>query len=110
MRFRSALLAALVFAACAIAHAAPEATRTEMLQRLQAQVPGVSVPDLAQGAAAFDAELRAQAESHKAEVDAAAAVGKARWVRRFKAASRSPAASPTGAVAWRRPTRCSIRG
>jgi sulfur-oxidizing protein SoxA len=84
MRFRSATLALALLAASALAQATPESTRAEMLQRVQAQVPGVAPADLARGAAAFDPELRAQVEAHVGESEAAAAAGKARWQRRFK--------------------------
>ena len=84
MRFRSAVLAAAALAAATFAHATPETVRAELLQRLQSQVPGVAVGDLARGAAAFDPELRAQVEAHAREVEAAAAAGKSRWQRRFK--------------------------
>ena len=78
MRFRSAVLAAAALAAATFAHATPETVRAELLQRLQSQVPGVAVGDLARGAAAFDPELRAQVEAHAREVEAAAAAGKSR--------------------------------
>ena len=84
MRFRNAALAIASLAFAAAAHATPDSTRAELLQRLPAQVPGVVPAELGRGAAAFDAELRAQVEAHVAEVDAATAAGKARWLRRFK--------------------------
>ena len=93
MRFRSAVLAAAALAAATFAHATPETVRAELLQRLQSQVPGVAVGDLARGAAAFDPELRAQVEAHAREVEAAAAAGKSRWQRRFKDGKSLAAAS-----------------
>ena len=84
MRFRSAVAALALAAASPLLHASPESTRAELLQRVQAQVPGTVPADLAHGAAAFDPELRAQVEAHAAETSAAAAAGKARWERRFK--------------------------
>ena len=84
MRFRSAMLAAALVATTPLAQATPDATRAELLQRLQAQVPNVATADLAKGAAAFDPALRAEVEAHVADVDATAAAGKARWLRRFK--------------------------
>jgi len=84
MRFPRTALAIVLVAFAAAAQATPESTRAELLQRLQARGTGVPVADLARGAAAFDPALRAEVEAHVAEVDAAAAAGKPRWLRRFK--------------------------
>ena len=84
---RSRSLRAAVLAAAftvALAHATPESTRTELLQRVQAQWPAVTTPELAGGATAFDPQLRADVEAHVAEANAVGAAGKARWDRRFK--------------------------
>ena len=82
MRFRSlAVAVALAAGACL---AAPEASRTEIASRLQAQLPGIPPADYALGAAAFDAELREQVREHAGAGAAAVEDGKKAWNAKFR--------------------------
>ncbi len=84
MRFPSAALAIAAMVAAAPALAAPEAVRSEVGARLQAQLPGVAISDYALGAAAFDAELHAQAQQNAAAGATLVEAGKQVWNAKFK--------------------------
>lgn len=85
MRFPSPFAAATVALALAgAAHAAPEAVKADIAQRLQARLPGVASADYALGAAAFDAERRTAVEAHRDEAAAVVERGAARWKRKFR--------------------------
>ncbi len=78
-----AIGAALLLALGASA-ATPDAARTEVLQRLQRQLPETVPADYALGAAAFDPDLRAALESNATAGAAAAAAGAKLWTHKFK--------------------------
>lgn len=84
MRFPSAALAIAAVVATTTALAAPEAVRSEFAARLQAQLPGVAIADYALGAAAFDAELRAQVQENATAGAAAVEAGKKAWNAKFR--------------------------
>lgn len=85
MRFRRAcLLVAAALVAAPLAMAAHEAVRSELATRLQSQLPGIAPADFALGAAAFDEELRTQAESHAQEVAAVIEAGRKLWTAKFR--------------------------
>lgn len=84
MRFPSAALAIAAAVATTTALAAPEAVRSEFAARLQAQLPGVAIADYAHGAAAFDAELRAQVQENATAGAAAVEAGKKAWNAKFR--------------------------
>lgn len=75
-----ALAAALASPAC---HASADTVRRELAARLQQQLPGIAPADYALGAAAFDRELRAQAEVPAPGAAAILAEGKRAWERKF---------------------------
>jgi sulfur-oxidizing protein SoxA len=84
MPCRRALAALLCVLGATSAGATPDSVKAEVAQRVQSQWPQVPLAELARGAAAFDAELRAELEAHVAEGSAPLAASKARWDRRFK--------------------------
>lgn len=85
MRFPEILAAALL-AFVPAAHAGANAVRADIAARLAAAHPGVAPSDYALGAAAFDAERRAQLEANTPAPEAAGilAEGKRLWTRKFK--------------------------
>lgn len=93
-RGAAALLALLL--AVSPAHAAPEGARAEIAARLQAAWPGMALADFALGAAAFDAQLKAEAASHAEDGAAALREGKAIFERRFRNGRSLAACFPNG--------------
>ena len=86
MRCRSAralLVAALALAAAA-SHASPDSVKKEIAARLQRQFPGLTATDYTQGAAAFDAELRARIDENSTAAAAIAESGQTLWARKFR--------------------------
>jgi sulfur-oxidizing protein SoxA len=85
MRFPDArLFAAVAALGVAQAFAAASAVKTEIVSRLQKQLPGVAAADYALGAAALDAGLRAQVEENAAAGAAAIEAGRKAWNTKFK--------------------------
>ena len=85
MRFPdSRLFVAAAAMAMAQAFAAAEAVRSEVVSRLQKQLPGVAVADYALGAAALDAEMRAQVEEHAADATPVVEAGRKAWTDKFR--------------------------
>src|SRR5258706_16194443 len=84
MRCRSLLLATLTAFCAAASAAAPEAVRGEIAARLKGQLPGVAAADYAQGAAAFDPELRARVEENSVAGDASVEAGRKLWNAKFR--------------------------
>jgi len=80
------ILAAALLALVPAAHAGANAVRADIAARLAAAHPGVAPSDYALGAAAFDAERRAQLEANTPAPEAAGilAEGKRLWTRKFK--------------------------
>ena len=83
MRFRNVIAPAALLAAT-VAAASPEQVRSDLAARLQSQLPGTAPADLALGAAAFDDELRSQAESHATDATPILEAGRKLWITRFK--------------------------
>ncbi len=85
MRFPEARwLAAVAALSVAQAFAAADAVKTEIVSRLQKQLPGVAAADYAMGGAAFDADLRAQVEEHAGDGAAIIEAGRKAWNARFR--------------------------
>ena len=98
MRCRSArafLVVALALAA-GFAYASPETVRKEITTRLQRQLPDLGVADYANGAAAFDAELRARIEENGAAAAAIVEAGQKLWTRKFRDGRTLAACFPNG--------------
>lgn len=74
---------ALPFAAGAV-FASPYATRTQIVERLQHQLPGMDLSDFALGSAAFDEALRAQVEQNASAADTVLEEGARVWKRKFR--------------------------
>ncbi len=98
MRCRSfARLAALVLSLAATAAlASPGATRTQIVQRLERQLPGLGPADFALGSAAFDDALRAQIEQHSTAGEAVLDAGARLWKRKFRDGRSLAACFPNG--------------
>ena len=86
MRCRSlARLAVLgVALAAAAAVASPGAARTQIVERLERQLPGLAPAALAWGSAAFDDALRAQVEQNAAAARPVIEDGARLWKRKFR--------------------------
>ncbi|QJR14579.1 sulfur oxidation c-type cytochrome SoxA [Usitatibacter palustris] len=83
---RSVVAGTLLVLFTGLAAANPEVTRTAITERFQRDFPALSPADYALGAAAFDAELRAQVEANAGAAQAAGVVeaGKKVALRKFK--------------------------
>ncbi len=85
MRFPDARLLAVVAAlAAAQSWAAPDAVRKEIAARLQDELPALAPADYALGAAALDAELRAQVDENAAAGAAVVEAGHKLWFTKFR--------------------------
>jgi L-cysteine S-thiosulfotransferase len=82
-RLRAVALCALLPAATTC-FASAEAARQEVAARLQQQLPGLPVSSYAQGAAAFDDDLRAQAAAPAPGAAAVLDAGRKLWERKFR--------------------------
>jgi sulfur-oxidizing protein SoxA len=82
-RLRAASLAVALLAA-GVAGAAPNDVREALVERFKAQLPQVAPGDYALGAAAFDAELRAQEKENAGGSAALVDAGRAIWTRKFR--------------------------
>lgn len=67
-----------------VAHAAPDAVKAEVAARLQSAWPEVPAADYALGAAAFDAELKAEVAGHADAGGGSLKAGKAIFEKRFR--------------------------
>jgi sulfur-oxidizing protein SoxA len=87
MRFRSAarrFVVSVAALAAVNALASPAEVKGEIEARLRAQLPGVAARDYVLGAAAFDADLRAQQDANGQAASAIVARGAALWKRKFR--------------------------
>jgi sulfur-oxidizing protein SoxA len=87
--------AALVFAAGA-ADASPDTVGKEIAARLQRQLPALAPVDYANGAAAFDPELRARIDENGAAAAAIVESGQKLWARKFRDGRTLAACFPNG--------------
>jgi len=79
-----ALLAGVLSLAAVPTFGGAEAVRGEIAARLQGQLPSLATSDYALGAAAFDAELRAELEANAGAGDAAVEAGRKLWAAKFR--------------------------
>jgi len=79
------LVAACVLALASMpAMGSPEAVKAEVVERLQAALPGIPPSEYALGSAALDDELRAQLAQNAAVGETVVRAGREIWERRFK--------------------------
>ena len=89
-----ALLAGVVSLAAIPAFGDAEAVRGEIAARLQGQLPSLATSDYALGAAAFDAELRAELEANAGAGDASVEAGRKLWAAKFRDGSTAATCFP----------------
>jgi len=84
MRFRDALIAALVALPFCAAGATPEEVRTGIATRLQQQLPDLAIQDLAAGSAALDEDLHEQVQQNAGAAAPLVEAGRKLWTAKFR--------------------------